>query len=223
MISNARLRLLELKDILDATAGFDSELMRPLYAINKVLEDETADDTVYRVVATGIEEILTHQLGLGVNASHVSYAPLAGTLAKYGISTTEMCKAIGVGAGVRKALLNDRPVSTFVLNKIAVLLNCGVDDVVEFVSEEELIRRRRFGSMVKHAPELYQTTVESRYNPAYDDIELEEEDTRFRSMTLQFKDINNGNDELFRYLKLKNSEFKQWAGLDYPDDNDYDN
>lgn len=223
MISTARMRLIELKVALEEISNMDTELQKAQFAINVVLDDESADDPLYYVVATAVEEILANHLGLGTRASHVSYAPLAGTLAKYGISTTEMCKAIGVGAGVRKALLNDRPVSTFILNKITVLLNCGVDDVVEFVSEEELLRRRRFGNKVKYAPELFERAVHSRYNPAYDDLELEEEDTRFRPMALHFKDINNGNDELFRYLNIENSEFSEWAGLDYPDDNDYDN
>lgn len=227
MASASRTRLKELKAILDKAVSEDSSLLKALFAVTVAIEDEVSDDTYNLVVIKAVEELLTHGLGLNQKTSHVSYAPLAGTLKKYNISTTEMCKAIGVGTNIRKAILNDRPVSTLIINKISMLLNCEIDDIIEYVPESELLRRKQFGNMVKSVPELFEATITSRYNPAYGkDLDGEEEisiEQTVRSMTLTFQGLEHGYSQLFEYLDIEESDYEAWSGVANSDDNDYDN
>lgn len=149
----------ELKKIQQLVSEMGGNHSKEFEEIKEVIDhvvdnkDSNLGDLFFTINA--VEEILSYEIGLDKQKSHVSYAPLKGIVAKYGISLTTACDAIGASSTVRKALSNDLPVSTTVLNKLAMLLHCDFDDLVEVISEDEKLRRRKFGERISKNPRLY--------------------------------------------------------------------
>ena len=66
----------------------------------------------------------------------VSYNRLWKLLIDKGITKTEMRKAAGISTSVLAKMGKNESVSMDTLAKITTLLNCGVDDILEFADTE---------------------------------------------------------------------------------------
>lgn len=218
MIGDNKLRLLDMLSTIEDTAHYDIKLERLRFLIKESLESDKLDDDSYGFILIAIKEILADYVGLDKGKTHISYAPLSGILAKYNLTITALCDAIGFSAGVRSNLVNNRPVNMVVLNKIAVLLNCELDDMIEFISENEVRRRFSFGRLIKDSPKLIEAATDGQYEPAYLDEDAKynmPDGTQFniRNFTMQFDNKNSGYDLLFRMLELSEEDFKKSRGL----------
>lgn len=218
MIGDNRLRLMDILSAVEDGIDYDSGLERLRFIIKESLENENLTDDAYGFINLAINEILATHIGFNKKSAHLSYAPLSGILAKYNITITALCDALGFSAGVRSNLVNNRPVNVTVLNKIAVLLNCEIDDMVEFISENEVRRRLHFGRLVKNSPKLIETAMDGQYAPSY----LDEDATistpegvqhNIRSFALNFDDKRKGYDFLFGFLGLDEDDYRASQGL----------
>ncbi|GIM46826.1 hypothetical protein DNHGIG_23750 [Collibacillus ludicampi] len=66
-----------------------------------------------------------------------SYAPLAATLHKKGISRTELKRMIGASSATIAKIAKDEPVSMKVLDDICTALECEIQDVIQHVKTKE--------------------------------------------------------------------------------------
>lgn len=218
MISDERLRLMQVVDTLREAYEHDFQFGKLLFIAESVYNDESYGDPAVTFARIALSDMIASQLNLNKDMSHVSYAPLAGTLAKYSLTITSLCDAIGVSAGVRSNLVNNRPVNIHVLNRIAMLLNCGLDDIVEFISESEARSRLRFGKMVKSVPSIFELGLDSQYNPKYTDEETLDTDvniyeSNYRNFLVSFHDVKSGFEDLMKIFDLKKEDYNAWAGL----------
>lgn len=67
----------------------------------------------------------------------VSYKKLFHLLIDRGIATTELIEQAGFSANILTRLRRDQYVSLESIEKICSTLNCGVDDVLEFITIEK--------------------------------------------------------------------------------------
>lgn len=66
----------------------------------------------------------------------ISYEPLYATLKKKGISTYKLINQFGVSRSLLDRLKHNKPISTVTLNDLCIILDCRVEDVLVFISEE---------------------------------------------------------------------------------------
>ncbi|MCR5704375.1 MAG: helix-turn-helix transcriptional regulator [Eubacterium sp.] len=69
------------------------------------------------------------------NMVEVSYKPLWKLLIDRGISKVDLRKKTGIAASTFTKMNNNQFVSLDVLARIALILNCGLDDIVEINRE----------------------------------------------------------------------------------------
>lgn len=121
-----------------------------------------------------IREMLTRSLNIDKSKMRTSYAPLHRVMKKYDIEVTHVCNALGLSKTIRTKLVNNKPVESSVLNQIAALLHCELEDIVEFISEEEFERRKNFGNLIKDGSDLisYVMKTDSDHKPSDDSIYL---------------------------------------------------
>ena len=67
----------------------------------------------------------------------VTYKKLFHLLIDRGISTSELTEQAGFRANILTRLRRDQYVSLDSIEKICVTLNCGVDDILEFLPDRE--------------------------------------------------------------------------------------
>ena len=67
----------------------------------------------------------------------VTYKKLLHLLIDRGISTSELTEQAGFSANILTRLRRDQYVSLDSIEKICLALNCKVDDVLEFISDEK--------------------------------------------------------------------------------------
>lgn len=68
----------------------------------------------------------------------VSYKKLFHILIDRGITNTQLQKMAGYSANITTRLKNDTYVSLESIEKICKVLDCGVDDILEFTSEKQV-------------------------------------------------------------------------------------
>lgn len=68
----------------------------------------------------------------------VSYKKLFHMLIDRGITNTQLQKMAGYSANITTRLKNDTYISLESIEKICVALNCGVDDILEFVPNQPI-------------------------------------------------------------------------------------
>ena len=67
----------------------------------------------------------------------VTYKKLFHLLIDRGISTSELTEQAGFSANIPTRLRRDQYVSLDSIEKICITLNCGVDDILEFLPDRE--------------------------------------------------------------------------------------
>jgi len=67
----------------------------------------------------------------------ISYEPLWETMRKKGITTYKLIKDYSFSRGTLDSLKQNRNISTATLNDLCKILSCNVEDVIQYVPEEE--------------------------------------------------------------------------------------
>ena len=67
----------------------------------------------------------------------ISYEPLWNTLKEKNISQYELIKNYHFSTGTLDALRKNRSITLNTLHDICTMINCGITDVVEFISETQ--------------------------------------------------------------------------------------
>lgn len=67
----------------------------------------------------------------------ISYEPLWNTLRERNISQYELIKKYHFSTGTLDALRKNRSITLNTLHDICIMINCGITDVVEFISETQ--------------------------------------------------------------------------------------
>ena len=66
----------------------------------------------------------------------ISYAPLYETMKRKNISTYKLINSYGVSRSLIDRLKHDKPISTVTLNDLCRFLDCRVEDILQYVPEE---------------------------------------------------------------------------------------
>ena len=67
----------------------------------------------------------------------ISYKPLYKTMQEKHISTYRLITELGVSRSLLDRLRHDRPISTVTLNDLCRFLDCRVEDILEYIPEEQ--------------------------------------------------------------------------------------
>ena len=66
----------------------------------------------------------------------IRYTPLWETMRRKGLTTYGLIKDYGVSRGTLDSLKHDRNVSTATLNDLCEILDCRIEDVLEYLPED---------------------------------------------------------------------------------------
>ena len=67
----------------------------------------------------------------------ISYAPLYNTLKERGVSTYKLINEYNVSRSLLDRLKHNKPITTVTINDLCKILNCRVEDVLEYIAENE--------------------------------------------------------------------------------------
>ena len=67
----------------------------------------------------------------------ISYSPLWATMERLGASTYTLQVKGGISSSTVRRLKAGESVSTNTLDALCKILNCGIDDIIEYVPDEE--------------------------------------------------------------------------------------
>lgn len=67
----------------------------------------------------------------------IRYRPLWNTMAKNKVTTYTLRVKHGMSHATVQRLQADMPVSTYTLNRLCKILNCRLEDVAEYIPDEE--------------------------------------------------------------------------------------
>ncbi len=65
----------------------------------------------------------------------ITYKPFYKTIKAKGISTYKLINIFGVSRGLLDRLKHDKPITTVTLDDLCKMLDCKVEDVIEFINE----------------------------------------------------------------------------------------
>ncbi len=65
----------------------------------------------------------------------ITYKPFYKTIKAKGISTYKLINTFGVSRGLLDRLKHDKPITTVTLDDLCKMLDCKVEDVIEFINE----------------------------------------------------------------------------------------
>ena len=66
----------------------------------------------------------------------ISYTPLYETMKRKNISTYKLINSYGVSRSLIDRLKHDKPISTVTLNDLCRIFGCRVEDILQYVPEE---------------------------------------------------------------------------------------
>ena len=66
----------------------------------------------------------------------ISYEPFYETLKKKNISTYKLINTFGVSRSLLDRLKHNKPISTVTINDLCVILDCKVEEILLYISEE---------------------------------------------------------------------------------------
>ena len=65
----------------------------------------------------------------------ITYHPFYETLKRKNISTYTLINTFGVSRSLLDRLKHDKPITTVTLNDLCTILNCAVEDILEYVKD----------------------------------------------------------------------------------------
>ena len=67
----------------------------------------------------------------------ISYAPFYNTLKEKGVSTYKLINEHNISRSLLDRLKHNKPITTVTLNDLCKILNCRVEDVLEYIAENK--------------------------------------------------------------------------------------
>ena len=67
----------------------------------------------------------------------ISYKPFYETIKEKNISTYRLINSFGVSRSLLDRLKHNKPISTVTLNDLCTFLNCKVEDIIEYIPDQE--------------------------------------------------------------------------------------
>ena len=67
----------------------------------------------------------------------ISYAPFYKTLKEKGVSTYKLINEYNLSRSLLDRLKHNRPVTTVTINDLCKILNCRVEDILEYMEDNE--------------------------------------------------------------------------------------
>ena len=67
----------------------------------------------------------------------ISYEPFYKTLQEKGISTYRLIHQYGVSRSLLDRLKHDKPITTVTVDDLCRILECGVEDILEYLPDEK--------------------------------------------------------------------------------------
>ena len=65
----------------------------------------------------------------------ISYKPFYNTLKKKNISTYKLINSFGISRSLLDRLKHNKPISTVTINDLCTFLECGVEDILEYIAD----------------------------------------------------------------------------------------
>lgn len=85
--------------------------------------------------------VLKKVLSVDHETRHIDYSPMYQHIAQYNLTISRVCEILGISNNTRNLISNNKLVHMSVLKKISDFLECDINDLFVFISEEERIRR----------------------------------------------------------------------------------
>lgn len=79
----------------------------------------------------------------------ISYAPFYRTLSEKNITTYKLINQYNVSRSLIDRLKHNKPLSTVTLNDLCIILNCRIDDIVEYVPDKDEINEKLYAVNVR--------------------------------------------------------------------------
>ncbi len=67
----------------------------------------------------------------------IDYSPFYKTMKDKGITTYRLIKEYNISRSLLDRLKHNKPISTVTLNDLCAILNCRVEDILEYIPDEE--------------------------------------------------------------------------------------
>lgn len=67
----------------------------------------------------------------------ISYEPLYATMKRKGVSTYRLVEQYGLSRSLLNRLKHNKPITTVTLNDLCKILDCNVQDIMVYVSDDE--------------------------------------------------------------------------------------
>ncbi|MBE5757258.1 MAG: helix-turn-helix transcriptional regulator [Clostridiales bacterium] len=67
----------------------------------------------------------------------ITYKPFYETLKKKGISTYKLINKYNISKSLIDRLKHNKPITTVTLNDLCMILNCRIEEVIEYVKDEK--------------------------------------------------------------------------------------
>ena len=67
----------------------------------------------------------------------ISYTPLWNTMKEKGVSQYMLIKDYGFSSGQIDRLRKNANVNTYTINRLCEILNCNIEDIAEFISQDK--------------------------------------------------------------------------------------
>ena len=67
----------------------------------------------------------------------ISYKPFYETIKEKNISTYRLINSFGVSRSLLDRLKHNKPISTVTLHDLCTFLNCKVEDIIEYIPDQE--------------------------------------------------------------------------------------
>ena len=67
----------------------------------------------------------------------ISYKPFYETLKQKNVSTYKLINTFGISRSLLDRLKHNKPISTVTLNDLCCFLNCKVEEIIEYITDED--------------------------------------------------------------------------------------
>lgn len=126
---------------LESNLGDKQAQLRTLRLFTEKYTSEASEEIVPANVEVYALKVLKKVLAADHEPRHIDYSPMYQYIAKYNLTISRVCEILGISNNTRNLISNNKLVHMSVLKKIADFLECDINELFVFISEEERIRR----------------------------------------------------------------------------------
>lgn len=159
-----------------------------LEIVKNVDSKKTADRTVVDdvLILHGTRNILD----IPKADTKFDYSPLHAQAAKFGLSLSAVCSATGISNSVRKMINNGEPIHMNHLSKIALLLECEVQDLFKQIPTSDYQRMMNKGYIINENAKLFALVLDQMLGPVSEDATEKILSVSSINLSDQFDDLN---------------------------------